>query len=256
MTSPHPYGDPQLLEEARDRYAAVRDRIAAACDRAGRNPEEVTLVGVAKRQPLERVLATIAAGVGVLGQSYIQEARRVRPEIESALAARAAGERGAPPALQWRMVGQLQRNKAGLAARLFDAIESVDRLALAETLSRRAVEEDRELEVLVQVNLCDEPQKGGCEPDELLALAESILGLPGLRLGGLMTVPAANPDPEAARAPFARLRGLRDSLAALQPALGQGALSMGMSNDLEVAIEEGATLVRIGTALFGERSAS
>jgi len=242
-----------ILEEARSRYASVQARIAEAAARAGRSPDEITLVGVAKRQPRERVLAAIQAGVRVLGQSYIQEAREVRPEIEAALAAQAFDSGGPAPPLEWRMVGRLQRNKAGLAARLFDAIESVDRASLATTLSRRAHDEGRELEVLIQVSLSGEEQKGGCQPEDLMPLAESILELPNLRLEGLMTIPAANPDPDASRPTFAALRELRESLGALDPRLALGSLSMGMSSDLEVAIDEGATLVRVGTALFGER---
>lgn len=242
-----------ILEEARRRYESVQARIADAAARAGRSPDEITLVAVAKRQPRERVLAGIQAGVRVLGQSYIQETREVRPEIEAAIAAGAIETGDAPPALEWRMVGRLQRNKAALAVRLFDAIESVDRIALASTLSRKAVDEGRELEVLIQVSLCGEEQKGGCPPEDLLDLAESILELPNLRLEGLMTIPSANPDPEASRPTFAALRELRETLGPLDPRLSEGMLSMGMSGDLEVAIDEGATLVRVGTALFGER---
>lgn len=241
---------PTDLLEAKARLAAVQSRIEKAAARAGRGVEEITLVGVAKRQPRERILAAIAAGLRVIGQSYVQEARQIRPQIEAAL----AGRPDAPsPRLEWRMVGRLQRNKAGLAARLFDAIESVDRIDLAEALSRRALQEGRTLEVLLQLSLCGEPQKGGCEPAELERLAERVLELPGLRLGGLMTVPAADPDPERARPTFASLRGLRETLGRLDPDLARCSLSMGMSADLEVAVEEGATLVRIGTALFGER---
>ena len=241
----------EALAGARERFAAVEQRIAEAAGRAGRSPGEVTLVGVAKRQPLERVRAAITAGLRVVGQSYVQEARHVRPALEAALVG--DPDAGGAIPLQWRMVGRLQRNKAALAVRLFEAIESVDRVVLAEALSRRASDADRELEVLIQVGLCDEPQKGGCAPEELMPLAERILALPGLRLRGLMTVPRADPDPERARPVFARLRSLRDELARLEPGLATAELSMGMSADLEVAVEEGATLVRVGTALFGER---
>jgi len=239
-----------VLEEARRRYAQVEERIAQAAARAGRSRDEITLVGVAKKQPAERILAAIAAGVRVLGQSYIQEAREIRPTIESALA-------GDPETsdiqLEWRMVGRLQRNKAGLAARLFDAVETVDRPELAKTLSRRAEGEGRRLDVLIQVSLCGEPQKGGCEEDALLPLAREIIESSGLRLCGLMTIPAASTDPEAARPVFRRLRELRRTLAELDPGFEHAALSMGMSSDLEIAVEEGATLVRVGTALFGDR---
>jgi pyridoxal phosphate enzyme (YggS family) len=239
-----------VLEEARRRYAQVEERIAQAAARAGRARDEITLVGVAKRQPEERILAAIAAGLRVLGQSYIQEAREIRPTIESCLA-------GDPTAahikLEWRMVGRLQRNKAGLAARLFDAVESVDRPELARALSRRAEGEGRRLDVLIQMSLCGEPQKGGCEEHDLVPLARQILESSGLRLRGLMTIPAASEDPEAARPIFRRLRALGETLAELDPELDAPALSMGMSGDLEIAVEEGATLVRVGTALFGDR---
>ncbi|MBJ19306.1 MAG: YggS family pyridoxal phosphate-dependent enzyme [bacterium] len=239
-----------VLEEGGRRYATLLGRIEAAAGRAGRDPGEITLVGVAKKQPTERTLAAIAAGLRVIGQSYIQEARAMRPEIEAALAADPTSE---DLRLEWHMVGRLQRNKASLAARLFDAIESVDRPELVETLARRAETEGRPVDVMLQVSLCGEPQKGGCEPDALPALARQVLGCASLRLGGFMTLPASNPDPEAARPVFRRLRELRGELARTLPALGSAALSMGMSGDFEVAIEEGATLVRVGTALFGER---
>jgi pyridoxal phosphate enzyme (YggS family) len=242
--------DPQLLAEARRRLDEVSTRITKAAARAGRSPDEITLVGVAKRQPPDRILAAIAAGVRVLGESYIQEAREIRPLIESRLARDPAS---AAIALEWRMVGRLQRNKAGLAARLFDAVETIDRPELADALSRRATAEGRRLDVLIQMSLCGEPQKGGCEEGDLASLARHVLDAEGLRLRGLMTIPAASDGPEAARPVFARLRALGSSLAELDQTLSQPELSMGMSGDLEVAVEEGATLVRVGTALFGER---
>jgi pyridoxal phosphate enzyme (YggS family) len=239
-----------VLDEARHRYDRVQRRIAEAAARAGRSPDEITLVGVAKRQSPERLLAAIAAGLRVIGQSYIQEAREIRPIIESSLA---GDPTSSDVKLEWRMVGRLQRNKAGLAARLFDAVETIDRPKLAETLSRRAEVEGRRLDVLIQVSLCDEPQKGGCEQEAMIPLARQVLESTGLRLRGLMTVPAASDDPETARPVFGRLRALGESLEKLDPNLASAALSMGMSSDLEVAVEEGATLVRVGTALFGDR---
>jgi uncharacterized pyridoxal phosphate-containing UPF0001 family protein len=222
---------PEELARAQRRFDSVCERIERAADRAGRPATEITLVGVAKRQPRERLLAALVAGVRVIGQSYVQEARSVRPAIEEALAADPQAP-VAPGELEWRLVGRLQRNKAGLAARLFEAVESVDRPELADALARRAEGEGRVLEVLIQLSLCNEPQKGGCEPEALMPLAERILEAPGLRL-----------------------RALREDLAGLDPSLSSAELSMGMSADLEVAVEEGATLVRIGTALFGERTA-
>lgn len=242
--------DPAIRAEVEARHRRVLGRIAAAAERVGRSPDEVTLVGVAKRQPPARILAAIHAGLRVLGESYVQEARAQRPRLEAALA---ADPDTASLALEWRMVGRLQRNKAGVAVELFDAIETVDRPALVDTLSRRAVEAGHTLDALIQVSLCGEPQKGGCEADALPALAHRVVEAPGLRLRGLMTIPAASPDPEAARPAFRRLRELGARLPELEPSLERVELSMGMSADLEVAVEEGATLVRIGTALFGER---
>jgi pyridoxal phosphate enzyme (YggS family) len=244
------------LAEGQRRYAAVRARIVRAAERAGRSPDDVTLVGVAKKQPPQRILAAIAAGLRVLGQSYIQEAREIRPLIEAALA---SDEAMSKIRLRWHMVGQLQRNKAGLAVRLFETIETLDRPKLIQTLSRKAAVEARTLDVLIQVSLCGEPQKGGCDPDALEGLAQQILAADGLRLRGLMTIPAApsqdegHEDHATARKAFRELRELRETLAEFDPALHTTELSMGMSGDFEVAIEEGATLVRVGTALFGER---
>lgn len=239
-----------VIEAARRRYDDVQERIALAAARAGRSADEITLVGVAKRQPRERILGAIAAGVRVLGQSYIQEARRIRPSIEAALAGHPATT---DVKLEWRMVGRLQRNKAGLAVRLFDAIETVDRPELALSLSRQAETHRCPLDVLIQVSLCGEPQKGGCDENALIPLTRQILEFGNLRLAGLMTIPAANDDPEAARPVFRRLYELREAISKLAPNLESAELSMGMSGDLEVAIEEGATLVRVGTALFGDR---
>lgn len=239
-----------VLEAGRARYAAVQARISAAAARANRDPREITLVGVSKKQPAERALAAIAAGLRVLGQSYLQEARETLPEIEAALA---GDPMTAEVRLRWHMVGRLQRNKVPLAVRLFDVVESVDRPELVDALARRAESAGRRLEVLLQVSLCGEPQKGGCEPDSLPALARRVLDCEALRLTGLMTVPSAHPDPEAARPVFRRLAALRTELAAIDPGLAKLDLSMGMSGDFEIAIEEGATLVRVGTALFGER---
>jgi pyridoxal phosphate enzyme (YggS family) len=239
-----------LLRDAAVRMAAVRDRIAAAAQRAGRDPATITLVGVAKRQPLERIVASIRAGLRVLGENFVQEAREMRPRIEAALAGDAASSTAV---LEWRMVGRLQRNKLSQAARLFDAIESLDRMDLVAPLAKQALQLGRRIEVLVQVNIGDEPQKGGCAFDAAPALAREIAAHPSLRLAGLMAVPPASADPEASRAYFRRLREARDAWAVALPALAGSALSMGMSTDFEVAVEEGATLVRVGTALFGPR---
>jgi pyridoxal phosphate enzyme (YggS family) len=238
-------------DEVAERAAALRARIAAAAQRAGRDPGEVVLVGVAKGQPLDRVEAAVRAGVARLGENYVQEARA----RQEALAPRLAQAGLAAPS--WHFVGRLQRNKAREAVRLFDCIETVDSAPLAAELDRRAAVAGRRLAVLLQVNLSREPQKGGVAPQELPALLAGCAGCPALRVTGLMTVPAASADPEASRPVFAQLRELRDTLLRAVPGREGGELrelSMGMSEDFEVAIEEGATIVRIGTALFGPRA--
>lgn len=229
-----------------ERLADLRERIAGAARRAGRSPSEVTLVGVAKRQPAERVTAAVAAGLADVAENFVQEARAKIPLVREALGARGV----APP--RFHLVGRLQTNKARLAATLFDCVQSVDREDLAHELSRRAAAAGRRLRVLVQVNLSGEPQKGGAAPDALGALLGACAALPGLELAGLMTVPEETTDEALLRRRFAALRELRDTFArAGHPGLRE--LSMGMSGDFEIAIEEGATQVRIGTALFGAR---
>ncbi len=237
--------------DVRARVAAIRERIDAAARRAGRSPDAVRLIGVSKRQPVERIVAALRAGVVDLGESYVQEARDKLPRVAAALAPD-------DPRPHWRMVGRLQRNKAKLAASLFEAVDSVDRAELAVDLDRRARAAGRgpddPLELLIQVSLCGEPQKGGVEPEGLPEMLRACAALESARVVGLMTIPAADPDPESARRVFARLRELRDTLAADPGGRGLRELSMGMSGDFESAIEEGATQVRVGTALFGPRT--
>lgn len=232
------------MDDAAARLAEVRARIARAAARAGRDPAGITLVGVAKRQPLERIVASVRAGLGVLGENFVQEARDLRPRLEAVVAT---------PALRWHMVGRLQTNKLALAARLFDVVESLDRLDHVAPLARHARAAGRVLEVLIQVNVGDEPQKAGCDFEAVPELARAVSREAGLRLRGLMAVPPACEDPEAARPCFRRLRLARDAWQQSLPELDLGQLSMGMSSDFEVAIEEGATIVRVGTALFGPR---
>jgi pyridoxal phosphate enzyme (YggS family) len=176
----------------------------------------------------------------------VQEARAKIPRV-----AELRGPGAAP--LVWHYVGRLQSNKAKHAAALFDQVESVDRAELARALDRHAAALGRVLDVLLQVNVSGEAQKGGAEPGALPELAAAVAACASLRLRGLMAVPAASEDPEAARPAFARLRELRDALCRTAPGLTLPELSMGMSADFEVAIEEGATIVRVGTALFGPR---
>jgi len=224
--------------------AAVQERIATAARRVGRDPDSVTLVGVSKRVAPERAAEAVLAGLRHLGENYVQEATAKREALEA---------RGDLPRVRWHMIGPLQRNKAREAVARFDVVESLDRESLARELDRRAEAAGRMLDVLVQVNVSGERQKSGCAPDALGALLATLDTLPRLRVRGLMTVPAAADDPEQARPAFARLRALRDAHRDAPGGAALHELSMGMSADFEVAIEEGATLVRVGTALFGPR---
>jgi hypothetical protein len=223
----------------RSRLDEVRGRIARAAERAGRDPGSVVLVGVVKTVPPEVIREALALGLADLGENRVQEA-------EAHIAAVGRG------AARWHMVGHLQRNKAGRAMELFDRVHGLDSAELAEALSHRAAAAGRRLPVLVEVNVSGEASKFGAAPEALRELLERVAGLPGLALEGLMTVGPPVARAEEARPGFARLRALRDR-AERTLGLGLRELSMGMSGDFEVAVEEGATLVRVGTALFGPR---
>ncbi len=227
------------------RLGEVRERIAAAAGRAGRSAEDITLLGVGKQQPAEAVAAAVRAGVTCVGENYAQELRDKAPAVSELLAGTGL------EAPRWHFIGQLQRNKARLVAPIANCVESVDRESLARELDTRARAAGRKLDVLLQVKLDDEAQrKGGATPDELPALCDSIHRLDHLNLRGLMTVPPADGGGESTRRAFARLRELRDELGGSKEL---PELSMGMSSDFEVAIEEGASIIRIGTAIFGPR---
>ena len=229
------------MTELAKRIAALHARIERAAQRASRDPGGVKLVAVSKTFGADRVLEAADAGLSVFGENRVQEAAEKLPEV----AKRVRGK------LEWHLVGRLQRNKARRAVELFDVIESVDRPELARALARAAEALGRRPRVLVQVNLDDEPQKGGVGPSEAPALVEMVAALPGLELVGLMAVPRARRDAEAQAPAFARLRSLQGELTLQHPELTE--LSMGMSADFEVAVREGATWVRIGSAIFGER---
>jgi PLP dependent protein len=222
-----------------ERLADVRSRIATAAARAGRDPAEVRLIAVGKTFPAERVAEVVSLGIRDLGENRVQEAAAKKPQIDA-------------PELRWHLIGHLQTNKAARAAALFDVVHSVDSARVAEALSSRRPDELAPLDVLVEVELTGIPGHTGTPPAELEAVARAILAQPRLRLRGLMTMAPPVDRAEDARPTFARLRTLRDDL---QQHLGAPLpeLSMGMSNDFEPAVEEGATLVRIGRALFGER---
>jgi len=224
------------------RLAALRERMRAAAARAGRAPGEITLLGVAKRVASARVADAVRAGLDDVGESYVQEGVDRRAELIAALAA--TGHR--PP--RWHFIGRLQRNKARRVAEHFDVVHTLERQATGDALERHAAALGRTLEVFLQVNTSGEAHKGGVAPEDAAALLARASGWPHLRVAGLMTIPAAADDPERVRPAFAALRALRDRLRPAHPAL-----SMGMSGDFEVAIEEGATIIRVGTALFGPR---
>ena len=223
--------------------AAVRERIARAAGRAGRRPEEITLVAVSKTFPPERVREAFAVGVRDFGENRVQEAEA---KIAALADLHAQG-------LRWHLVGHLQANKARKAATLFDHIHSLDDGALGLRLEKAAAQLKKTLRLLVQVDLAGEETKFGMDVEHLFPALELLRGLKSVRVEGLMTIPPFFEDPEEARPFFRRLRELRDKARA-ENLLLDGALSMGMSHDLEVAIEEGATVVRVGTAIFVERA--
>jgi pyridoxal phosphate enzyme (YggS family) len=234
----------QRQEEIRQRLEHVHERIAAAAALAGRRPEDITLVAVSKTHSAETIQQAIAGEVKDLGENRVQEADAKIPAV---------GRKAA----RWHLIGHLQSNKARRAVELFDVIHSLDSVKLARRLDTVCGEIDREvLPVLIQVDLGKETTKSGAVEDEVPKIIEAITQLPRLRLIGLMTLPPYFDDPEQARPFFRRLRELRDELRA-QGAFGdqRGELSMGMTHDYQVAIEEGATIVRIGTAIFGTRVA-
>ena len=227
-----------------ENIAALQDQITAAAKRSGRDPSEVTLMAVTKTHPPERIREAYAAGLRLFGENRVQEFEGKA----TALADLAAAE--------WHMIGHLQTNKAAKAVDLFAAVDSVDSVKLAEKLDAAARKLNRRLPVLIEVNIGGEAAKSGVAPEspEWEALLLAAPRLEALEFRGLMTVPPFTDDPEGARPYFRRLRELRDATAARKlPAVRMGVLSMGMSHDFEVAIEEGSTSVRVGTAIFGER---
>ena len=217
--------------------ARIRARIAEAAARSGRRPDRVLLVAVTKSVGPEVIRDAVAAGLRVFGENRVQEAREKIPLV---------------PGVSWHLVGSLQRNKVKEALRLFHLIHSVDSLSLAEEISQRALLADanHSAEILIQVNVSAEPQKHGVSPDGTADLVAHVLRLPGARVRGLMGIAPRVEEPGLARPFFARLRETRDRVNALVPGAGLDELSMGMTDDFEVAIEEGATMVRIGRALF------
>jgi len=226
-----------LPDDLAARLAAVRAEVGAAARRAGRDAARVGIVAVTKTLPPEAVRAALAAGLADVGENYVQEARAKRDAL---------GAGGT-----WHLIGGLQRNKARVAVATFDHVQTVDSSAVARALAEEAARAGRRLPVSLQVNAAADPRKRGLSPDDAPALAEAVLGLPELRLDGLMTIGPQGPA-EQTRSCFRLLRELRD---ALRKRLGVELphLCMGMSDDFPVAVEEGATLLRLGRALFGDR---
>jgi pyridoxal phosphate enzyme (YggS family) len=224
-----------------ENYQRIRERIARAAERSSRRPEEITLVAISKTQSPAAIEAAFAAGVREFGENRVQEFEEKQPKLAGISA-------------QWHLVGHLQSNKARRAATLFQAIDSVDSLALAQRLDRAVAEVSaaEKLSVLLEVRLAPEETKNGVEVALLPALAEGVLSLRHLHLRGLLCIPPFFEEPERARPYFRCLRELRDAVCQ-RHGCNLPELSMGMSHDFEMAIEEGATQVRIGTAIFGER---
>jgi len=221
-------------------YRSIVSRIAEAAANGGRDVGAIKILGAAKLQSVERIRAAIAAGVTLIGENYVQEAQQAKRQIDRTI--------------EWHMIGHLQRNKAKAALELFDVIESLDSAALARALDKEGAKRDKVVRTFVEVNLGGEESKSGIPKDQLKDLLEQVAGLSHVTVEGLMTVPPYREDAEEARRFFRELRALRDELASLALTnVDLKELSMGMTHDYPVAVEEGATIVRIGTALFGPR---
>jgi len=219
----------------------VREKIAKAASKAGRNPQDIQLVAVSKTVDIKRVKQAIEAGATILGENYIQESRKKIEELGRSV--------------RWDFIGHLQSNKVKHAVDLFEMIHSVDRLSLAQEINKVAEKRKEKVRILVQVNISGEEAKSGIDPEGVISLVRDIAPLRNLSLEGLMTMPPYFGDPEEARPYFISLRELRDRILGENiEGISLKELSMGMSGDFEVAIEEGSTLVRVGTAIFGERN--
>jgi pyridoxal phosphate enzyme (YggS family) len=225
------------MSTIRENLLKVMERMERAARRVGRDPGEIKLVAVSKTVEPARIKEAIEAGASILGENYVQEAQKKIEEI------------GQP--VSWHFIGHLQSNKSKYAVRLFDMIHSLDSIPLAEELNRRAEQADRRLKVLIEVNLSGEETKFGTDEEKILNLAKRVLQLDRLSLGGLMTMPPYFDSPEMSRPYYVKLREVKERL--VKEGIPLTDLSMGMSNDFEIAIEEGATYVRVGTAIFGAR---
>jgi pyridoxal phosphate enzyme (YggS family) len=236
------------MSSIKENLLRVMERIEKAALKAYRDPNEIKLVAVSKTVEVGRIREAIEAGVSILGENYVQEAQKKIDEIGRPPCARSFGE-GRP--VSWHFIGHLQSNKAKYAVRLFNMIHSLDSISLAEELNRRAEQEDHVVPVLVEVNLSKETSKFGTDEEMVLNFAKRIQNLMHLSLEGMMTMPPYFDSPEMSRPYYIALRTLRDRV--VKEGIPMKELSMGMSNDFEIAIEEGATYVRVGTAIFGPR---
>ncbi len=227
------------MSDVAENLKRVRERIARAAVRSGRQPEEIRLVAVTKTVPPERINEAIRAGVRSIGENRVQEAREKKEQVEP---------------VEWHLVGHLQTNKVKYAVKLFDLIQSVDSLHLAEEISKRCGKLGVEMPILVEVNTSGEETKFGVEPGRAIELVEQVAALPHLKILGLMTIGVFSDDVPAVRRCFTTLRNLAEEIRRLQiSGVEMKYLSMGMSSDFEIAIEEGSNMVRIGTAIFGPR---
>lgn len=224
----------------KENYFRLMEEIEKACLRAGRRREGVRLLGAAKRQPLERIREAYEAGLRLIGENYVQEAQKKRQAL-------------AHLDLTWHLIGPLQSNKAKHAVKTFDLIETVDRPGIVRELAKRAQQHQRIIPVFIEVNVGGEESKAGVPPHELESLAALVLEQANLELKGLMAIPPYRENPEEVRPFFKKLRNLLERLKEAFPHAPLEELSMGMSHDFPIAIEEGATIVRVGTALFGPR---
>ena len=230
-----------------DNLRAVLARIEAAALRAGRDPKSVRLVAVSKTVPPERILEAVEAGAYILGENRVQEALPKQSALAGLLERTGSARRA-----EWHLIGTLQKNKARHAVGAFSLIHSVDGADLAREIDRRAAMMGIVQDVLLEVNVAGEATKHGVPPEEALSLAKEMAGLANVRLTGLMCIPPFTEDPESSRPHFARLRGLLSEIN--EAGIEMRELSMGMTQDYEAAVEEGATLVRVGTAIFGHRA--
>ena len=242
IRSPEEFPEARTVEDFKTNIAAVRQRIADAAARVGRDSDDIRLLAVSKTVPEERIRLAVAAGLKELGENRVQEATAKYHAMQDLY-------------IRWSIIGNLQTNKARDVAAYAAEFQALDRLRVAEVLDRRLEAAGRTLPVFVQVNTSNEPQKYGIHPDELHEFLTALQDYPRLNVQGLMTLAVFTPEVERVRECFVLLRNLRDQMLDEAPALiGPGELSMGMSGDYEVAIEEGATVVRVGQAIFGARA--